>query len=155
MGASQLREESNNLDFLDSLTKFSKEHRAQRWEGTLADFLTLILPTRPAAYIRTSHEYIWDMLLWHGRAVEGDSTQKARELFKRELFGVDEPLGRVVDYFKAAAAGSDVGRRLLLLLGPPSGGKSTLAILLKRGLEEYSRTDEVALYGIKGSPLRE
>ena len=37
-------------------------------------------------------------------------------------------------------------RRLLLLLGPPSGGKSTLAILLKRGLEEYSRTDEGALY---------
>ncbi len=69
--------------------------------------------------------------------------------------GVDEPLGRVVDYFKAAAAGSDVGRRLLLLLGPPSGGKSTLAILLKRGLEEYSRTDEGALYAIKGSPLRE
>ena len=61
----------------------------------------------------------------------------------------------VVDYFKAAAAGSDVGRRLLLLLGPPSGGKSTLAILLKRGLEEYSRTDDGALYGIKGSPLRE
>jgi hypothetical protein len=48
-----------------------------------------------------------------------------------------------------------VGRRLLLLLGPPSGGKSTLAILMKRGLEEYSRTDAGALYGIKGSPLRE
>jgi serine protein kinase len=95
------------------------------------------------------------MLLWHGRDTEGDDVQKARELFRRELFGVDEPLRRVVDYFKAAAAGSDVGRRLLLLLGPPSGGKSTLAILLKRGLEEYSRTDEGTLYGIKGSPLRE
>jgi len=117
--------------------------------------LTFILPNRPAALVRTSHEYIWDMLLWHGRQAQGDDTQKARELFKRELFGVDEPLGRVVDYFKAAAAGSDVGRRLLLLLGPPSGGKSTLAILLKRGLEEYSRTDEGALYAIKGSPLRE
>jgi serine protein kinase len=155
MGVSQLSAESNSLDFLDSLTRFSKEHRAQRWEGTFSDFLTKILPSRPAAYIRTSHEYIWDMLLWHGRAIEGDDTHKARELFKRELFGVDEPLGRVVDYFKAAAAGSDVGRRLLLLLGPPSGGKSTLAIMLKRGLEEYSRTDEGALYGIKGSPLRE
>ena len=116
---------------------------------------TQILPTRPSAFTRTSHEYIWDMLLWHGRDVDGDEIQKARELFRRELFGVDEPLRRVVDYFKAAAAGSDVGRRLLLLLGPPSGGKSTLAILLKRGLEEYSRTDEGALYAIKGSPLRE
>jgi serine protein kinase len=140
---------------LDSLNRFSKEHRAQRWEGTLGDFLTHILPTRPASFTRTSHEYIWDMLLWHGRDAEGDEVQKARELFRRELYGVDEPLRRVVDYFKAAAAGSDVGRRLLLLLGPPSGGKSTLAILLKRGLEEYSRTDEGALYAIKGSPLRE
>src|SRR5271167_220102 len=155
MGVSQLRAESDPTDFLGSLTKFSKEHRAQRWEGTFSDFLTQILPSRPAAYIRTSHEYIWDMLLWHGRSVEGSDSLKARELFKRELFGVDEPLGRVVDYFKAAAAGSDVGRRLLLLLGPPSGGKSTMAILLKRGLEEYSRTDEGALYAVKGSPLRE
>jgi serine protein kinase len=155
MGVSQLQEGSSPPDFLDSLLRFSKEHRAQRWEGTLSDFLKDILPQGPAGYIRTSHEYIWDMLLWHGRAGEGSDTEKARELFKRELFGVDEPLGRVVDYFKAAAAGSDVGRRLLLLLGPPSGGKSTLAILLKRGLEEYSRTDEGALYAIKGSPLRE
>ncbi len=155
MGVSQLKEGSSPPDFLDSLLRFSKEHRAQRWEGTLSDFLKDILPKSPASYIRTSHEYIWDMLLWHGRASEGSDTEKARELFKRELFGVDEPLGRVVDYFKAAAAGSDVGRRLLLLLGPPSGGKSTLAILLKRGLEEYSRTDEGALYAIKGSPLRE
>ncbi|HEY4645283.1 MAG TPA: hypothetical protein VIH25_03285, partial [Steroidobacteraceae bacterium] len=69
--------------------------------------------------------------------------------------GVDDPLSRVVEYFEAAAAGSDVGRRLLLLLGPPSGGKSTIAILLKRGLEEYSRTDEGALYAIKGSPMHE
>jgi serine protein kinase len=155
MGISELRSESKSLDFLNSLTDFSKQHRAQRWEGSLGDFLTRILPVNPASLVRTSHEYIWDMLLWYGRDVEGSDVQKARELFKRELFGVDDPLGRVVDYFKAAAAGSDVGRRLLLLLGPPSGGKSTLAILLKRGLEEYSRTDEGALYAIKGSPLRE
>ena len=34
MGVSQLNAESDPSDFLDSLTKFSKEHRAQRWEGT-------------------------------------------------------------------------------------------------------------------------
>src|SRR5271155_289255 len=155
MRASTLRADSNPDNFLDSLSAYSKQHRAQRWEGSFGDFLTQILPPNPAAFARSSHEYIWDMLLWHGRESQGTETQKACELFKRELFGVDEPLGRVVDYFKAAAAGSDVGRRLLLLLGPPSGGKSTLAILLKRGLEEYSRTDEGALYAIKGSPLRE
>src|SRR3979411_1446749 len=155
MGISELKDESNPADFLNSLTDFSKQHRAQRGEGPPGDFLTQILPAKPIALVRTSHEYIWDMLLWYGRDVEGSEVQKARELFKRELFGVDEPLGRVVDYFKAAAAGSDVGRRLLLLLGPPSGGKSTMAILLKRGLEEYSRTDDGALYAIKGSPMHE
>ena len=155
MGISELTAKFDPSDFLTSLTDFSKQHRAQRWEGSIGDFLTRILPGNPTAYVRTSHEYIWDMLLWYGRDVPGSDAEKARELFKRELFGVDEPLARVVDYFKAAAAGSDVGRRLLLLLGPPSGGKSTLAILLKRGLEEYSRTDEGALYAIKGSPLRE
>src|ERR1700727_3129863 len=155
MQASTLTPEPKPDNFLDSLSTYSKMHRAQGGEGNFGEFLSQILPPNPAAFARSSHEYIWDMLLWHGREVQGNEVQKACELFRRELFGVDEPLGRVVDYFKAAAAGSDVGRRLLLLLGPPSGGKSTLAILLKRGLEEYSRTDEGALYAIKGSPLRE
>ena len=145
-----------STDFLESLSSFSKLHRSQKWEGTFGEFLTGVVAANPAAASRSSHQYIWDMLRWHGHGqnVEGESA-KARALFHRELFGIDEPLSRVVDYFKAAAAGSDVGRRLLLLLGPPSGGKSTLAILMKRGLEEYSRTDAGALYGIKGSPLRE
>jgi serine protein kinase len=155
MGSSALGAQNGTRSFVDSLSEYGKLHRAKRWEGSLADFLTTILPANPTALARSSHEYIWDMLLWHGHSAGGNDISRARELFKRELFGVDEPLARVVDYFKGAAAGSDVGRRLLLLLGPPSGGKSTLAILLKRGLEEYSRTEEGALYAIKGSPLRE
>jgi len=148
---------SRRPSFVDSLSAFSRQHRAQHWEGTFNDFLTRVLPTNPASLSRSSHQYIWDMLRWYGRESDGgkDETARALELFKRELFGVDQPLSRVVDYFKAAAAGSDVGRRLLLMLGPPSGGKSTLAILLKRGLEEYSLTDEGALYAIKGSPMHE
>jgi len=147
----------NSEDFLVSLSSFSRLHRAQRWEGSFGDFLKSVLPHNAAALARSSHQYIWDMLRWHGQAATSDcsESQRARELFRRELFGIDEPLSRVVEYFKGAAAGSDVGRRLLLLLGPPSGGKSTLAILLKRGLEEYSRTEEGALYAIRGSPLRE
>jgi len=163
MESSPLDAQSHAHDFVESLGQYSKQHHAKRWDGSFGDFLTIIVPVSPAALARSSHEYIWDMLRWHGRSGSGSGKDndsgsdisRARELFKRELFGVDEPLARVVDYFKAAAAGSDVGRRLLLLLGPPSGGKSTLAILLKRGLEEYSRTDEGALYAIKGSPLRE
>jgi len=147
---------SRQSSFVESLSAFSRQHRAQHWEGTFGDFLTLILPPNSTALARSSHQYLWDMLRWYGRNSDGkDESARGRELFRRELFGVDDPLARVVEYFKAAAAGSDVGRRLLLLLGPPSGGKSTIAILLKRGLEEYSRTDEGALYAIKGSPMHE
>ena len=111
-------------EFLESLSSFSRLHRAQRWEGTFGEYLMSVLPGNPAAMARTSHQYIWDMLRWHGQSAAPDAsdTGKARELLKRELFGIDDPLARVVEYFKAAAAGSDVGRRLLLLLGPPSGG---------------------------------
>jgi serine protein kinase len=140
--------------FVETLSAYSRRHSAQRWEGTFGDFLTLLLPGNPSALARTSHQYLWEMLRWYGD-MDRTAGPPEQALFRRELYGIDEALARVADYFKAAAAGSDVGRRLLLLLGPPSGGKSTLAILLKRGLEEYSRTEAGALYAIKGSPLHE
>ena len=138
---------------LESLTAYAQEHRARHWKGTFAEFLRDVFPKDPQGLARTSHEYIWDMLRWTDRQKGG--LGDAVGLFAGELYGVDRALERVADYFKAAAAGSEVGRRLLLLLGPPSGGKSTIVILLKRGLEEYSRTDEGALYAVEGSPVHE
>ena len=94
-----------------------------------------IVPQAADTVARTSHEYIWDMLRWYSTNKQGNDEDN-RALFKGELFGIDSALDRMVEYFKAASAGSDVGRRLLLLLGPPSGGKSTVVILLKRAMEE-------------------
>jgi serine protein kinase len=135
------RDERANL--IRSLSDFTKQHRAKHWEGTFAAFLEGVLPADTRGISRSSHQYMWDMMRAESR------------LFEDELFGVDETITRVHDYFKAAAAGSEVGRRLLLLLGPPSGGKSSMVILLKRGLEAYSRTDAGALYGIHGCPVHE
>ena len=145
------------LTFIEDLTAFASEHKASRWSGTFADFLSEIVPSNPRRYTRVSHQYIFDMLCWYRnqRRVEDSESTAPTELFTEDLFGIDNALDRVVEYFKAASAGSDVGRRLLLLLGPPSGGKSTLVILLKRALEEYSHTDEGALYALSGSPLHE
>jgi serine protein kinase len=138
------------------LTAFATEHHAQHWHGTFADFLQDILPQDPTKFTRSSHQYIYDMLCWYRDAQpQTDAPASEKQLFSGELFGIDPALDRVIDYFKAAAAGSDVGRRLLLLLGPPSGGKSTMVILLKRGIEEYSHTEDGALYGLAGSPLHE
>lgn len=141
--------------FIESLNTFTHEHRARQWEGTFAEFLDSIVAGSPGLVTRSSHQYTWDMLKWMRRKESIEADDDEFRLFSRELFGMDEPLRRIMDYFKAASAGSEVGRRLLLLLGPPSGGKSSLVILLKRGLEEYSHTDEGALYALKGSPLHE
>jgi serine protein kinase len=84
-----------------------------------------------------------------------DKGQLRCRVFEDELYGIEETLERLVDYFKAASAGSEVGRRLLLLLGPPSGGKSSMVILLKRGLEEYSHTEAGALYAVQSCPVHE
>src|SRR5688500_1213990 len=91
-----------------SLSDFTKQHRAANWEGSFAAFLESVFPADSRGIARTSHQYMWDM-----RRARGN-------LFQNELFGVDQTIERVMDYFKAASAGSEVGRRLLLLLGPPS-----------------------------------
>ena len=143
MKQNTLAERELHSDFLRSLADFTKEHRAARWTGTLSAFLEGVFPTDPKGITRSSHQYVWDMMRAEDR------------LFDDELYGIDDTLGRVRDYFKAAAAGSEVGRRLLLLLGPPSGGKSSMVILLKRGLEVYSHTDAGALYAVHGCPVHE
>src|ERR1051325_1891299 len=142
-----------HTNFLKSLETFSKGHRAAEWSGTFGAFLESIFPQNPAGIVRSSHQYVWDMLRTDGLA--DDTGQLHCRVFEDELYGIEQTLDRLVDYFKAASAGSEVGRRLLLLLGPPSGGKSSMVILLKRGLEEYSHTDAGALYGIHGCPVHE
>src|SRR3982074_3595451 len=138
-------------DFVKSLVAFTQQHRAAHWSGTFAGFLEQILPSNPRSATGPSPQYMWDMIRWQG--VEESANGKSRfKLFAEDLFGIDDELERLADYFRAARAGSSVGRPLLLLLGPPAGGKSSIVILLKRALEEYSHTDEGAIYSIQGCP---
>ncbi|MCI0532955.1 serine protein kinase [bacterium] len=139
----------NNI--LNALKAYTREEKMKQWEGDLEEFLRDIFPKNPRAIARMSHEYVWDMLCKN----IGGEQDKEFTFFVSDLFGIDGALEKLTDYFKAASAGSEVGRRMLLLLGPPSGGKSTIAILVKRGLEEYSRTEEGALYAIGGCPTSE
>src|SRR5262245_12853052 len=114
-GSSQRGGES----FVEALSAYSRFHAAQHWSGTFGEFLRPVVPGNGRQLARASHEYLWDMLCWFGKNHPGATTATAsatngngepagpKELFKRELFGIDEPLARVVDYFNAAAAASD------------------------------------------------
>src|SRR5678815_556215 len=87
--------------FVDSLSAYSRQHRAKHWSGTFEEFMRDVLPSSPRALARTSHEYLWDMLGWYGRNAKDVVGTEARKssngnddfgpstLFKRELFGVD------------------------------------------------------------------
>src|SRR5207244_12097275 len=62
------------------------------------------------------------------------------------VYGLDVPLMKMVNVFKSAAQGYGTERRVILLHGPVGSSKSTIVRLLKKGIEEYSRTPEGALY---------
>src|SRR5262249_18551900 len=62
------------------------------------------------------------------------------------IFGLDIPLMRLVHVLKAAAEGYGPEKRVILLHGPVGSSKSTIARLLKQGIEKYSRTPDGALY---------
>ena len=53
---------------------------------------------------------------------------------------------RLVHVLKAAAEGYGPEKRVILLHGPVGSSKSTIARLLKQGIEPYSRTPDGALY---------
>src|SRR5437667_5685037 len=75
--------------------------------------------------------------------------------YSQEIFGIEKALQQIVDYFHSAAQRLEVRKRIMLLMGPVGGGKSTIVYLIKRGLEEYSRNDAGALYSIRDCPMHE
>ncbi|MEW9033775.1 MAG: protein prkA, partial [Planifilum fimeticola] len=129
-----------------------KEERLA-WEGTFSEYLDIVRKRPQVA--QTAHSRVYNMIISHGVEVD-EQGNKRYPFFSRELFGLDRAIERLVEeYFHSAARRLDVRKRILLLMGPVSGGKSTIVTLLKKGLEEYSRTEEGAVYAIKGCPMHE
>jgi serine protein kinase len=123
------------------------------WEGSFFDYLDIV--ERRPAVLRNAYQRAFDAIMSHG--------SERYRLFKKEavryhffadpfdhgadaIFGLDFALMQLVDFFRSAAEGYGTDRRILLLHGPVGSSKSTIARLMKKGLEHYSRTDEGALY---------
>jgi serine protein kinase len=141
---------------MENILKRLESHRQTEsslaWESTFADYLKLVAQ-RPAV-AQFSHARIYQMIVSQGVTTVNGVRRYA--FFEQELYGLDRALERLVEeYLHPAARRLDVRKRILLLMGPVSGGKSTLVTMLKRGLEAYSRTPEGAVYGIKGCPMHE
>ncbi|WP_124726834.1 PrkA family serine protein kinase [Staphylospora marina] len=141
------------MDILKRIAEHRQREKELMWEGTFAEYLEIVKKNPQVA--QTAHSRVYNMIAKAG--IETDANGRKKYLFfSRELFGLDRAIERLVEeYFQAAARRLDVRKRVLLLMGPVSGGKSTIVTLLKRGLEEYSRTPEGALYAIKDCPMQE
>src|ERR1700722_5225872 len=123
------------------------------WEGGFDEYLRMVHDTPAVA--RTAFERIYDMIMSHGKTEYIDIKKKLSrynffhdEKFggKDAIFGLDVPLMKLVNVFKSAAQGYGTEKRVILLPGPVGSSKSTIARLLKKGMEEYSRTPEGAIY---------
>jgi serine protein kinase len=129
------------------------EFKKLNWEGSFPDYLDIVL--KQPAVTRTAFQRLYDMILSHGTEDIYENKDKlTRFKFFTEfatrhadgIYGLDRPLMQLVNTFKSAALGYGTERRVILLHGPVGSAKSTIARLLKRGLEEYSRTDPGLLY---------
>src|SRR2546426_1955566 len=140
------------MDLVKRLEEYRDRERGLLWEGTFAQYFEIA--TKKPEVIRLAHERIYRMIM-DADVETGRSGEPRFNFFSEEIFGIEKPLQQIVEYFHSAAQRLEVRKRILLLMGPVGGGKSTIVYLIKRGLEAYSRTEEGAIYAIKNCPMHE
>jgi serine protein kinase len=140
------------MDLVKRLEEYRDRERALTWEGTFKDYFELV--TRQPSIAQLSHERVYNMI-----TAAGQETNRLGEphynFFSDEIFGIEKPLQQIVEYFHSAAQRLEVRKRILLLMGPVGGGKSSIVTLLKRGMEAYSRAEAGATYAIRECPMHE
>jgi serine protein kinase len=152
----QEQDGKKQFNISERLEDLRREHEALRWEGTFRDYFELVAQNPRIAQL--SHARINDMVHAEGIDRLNEGTQHeilSYKFFASELFGIEEPIARIVEYFKSAAQRLEVRKRILLLMGPVGGGKSTIVNMLKRGLEDWTKTEAGAVYAIKDCPMHE
>ena len=143
---------SNKLSLEELLAESDREANRFAWEGSFADYLRMVVDTPSKS--RLAHSLVYDAVLAQGVEASPDG-QSFYGLFNNEIFGLEKAIERIVQYFAASAQRLEARKRILLLLGPPASGKSSIVDLIKRALEQYTRTDAGAVYAIHGCPMQE
>jgi len=129
-----------------------RQYAELTWEGSFEEYLALVEDDPRLA--RNAWQRLLDMIENHGSEEPQDRRGRRRwKIFddpfhggQDAVYGLDEPLGELVDVVRAGARALGPERRILLLHGPVGSSKSTIARLLKRGLEEYTRSTDGAIY---------
>ena len=141
----------------DALQKLSSKFDREKFkkineEMSFAQYLDMVYKRPKLA--RTAYQYLYDMIVSKGsKKIERYRKTYIRYEFFDDcdlpIFGLDETLHQIVQFFKGAAGGYGPDRRVLLLHGPVGSSKSTILRCIKKGLEAYSLTDDGAWYTFK------
>ena len=147
----------DKMAFLDTVRQKAREDfQNLQWEGSFSEYLGLVM--EHPQLIRTAYQRLYDMITLYGReeVSEGLGSYYRYSFFADQarnaedsIFGLDQPLEKLVNIIKSAAYGYGPEKRILLLHGPVGSAKSTIVRLLKRGLEEYSKRSDGALYSFR------
>jgi serine protein kinase len=143
-------------DFRSIILDQRKEKKATMWEGTCLDYLYRAKENPEVANLSPGR--IYNMIMKHG-VEDVDISFKTRgyedlvryKFFDGKIFGTLEALHDIMRFLKAAARRTETGKRILIMVGPVSSGKSTIANLIKRGLE----ADDTPRYSVKDCPIHE
>lgn len=128
-------------------------YRDLAWEGSFEDYLQVV--RQHPQVTRNAFQRAYDMIIRYGIEEYTDNKKKLirYNFFKDELhggadavYGLDIPLMRLVHVLKAASEGYGPEKRVILLHGPVGSSKSTIARLMKKGIETYSTTSDGSLY---------
>jgi serine protein kinase len=141
---------STGKSILDALGKQLDlgDYRKKHWEGTFEEYLDIV--REHPEVTRSAYQRLYDMILSHGTEEAYEHKEKiTRYKFFTDfaaqqgdaIYGLDRSLQNLANCFKSAAKGYGTERRVLLLHGPVGSSKSTIARLLKKGLEQYSKID--------------
>lgn len=141
---------------------FEKQYAELHWNGSFEDYLNMVIE-RPAI-ARNAFQRMYDMIATYGSTTFIEYKKEIThwnffddpiENGRDAIFGLDVHLMKLVNTIKAGASGYGPEKRVILLHGPVGSSKSTIARLMKKGIEAYSRTPEGAMYSYSWVNLAE
>ena len=128
----------------------SDNYKKLNWTGTFYDYLDIV-HENPYT-IRNAHQRLYDMIMSHG-VEEFNFCRRDYTLYnffsnmgEVPIFGLEESLMQFIDLLRSAAYHYGPEKRVLLLHGPVGSSKSTIVTAIKKGIEQYSKADDGALY---------